>query len=285
MSFPGHIRRNIHLPLFYLKAALLGEFPIHSISHLYTPKEPNHSLKIPNVVYQTWDRNRLGRTHLRELHRFRNLNPEYSFVFFDTEAMNAYMRTWYQGHPIYDIFNNIQFGASKADVFRYCLLFREGGWYFDINKMINIPLKELVNVHHEAVLSYENNPVLENETVPPEIVNDLQYPNNTFVQWGFGFIKGHPILKDIIDQIVKDYPGYKNKRFESVQMAILDFTATYQWTRTIWKTLKREPALRATTHQCGKDFFGQGVFFIKRSWSRYLLKKSYTHYRNQVIVH
>ncbi|MBS0543622.1 MAG: hypothetical protein JSR40_07780, partial [Proteobacteria bacterium] len=38
---------------------------------------------IPTTVYQTWEDRYFGKTHARELEKFRDINPELSFVIFD----------------------------------------------------------------------------------------------------------------------------------------------------------------------------------------------------------
>lgn len=277
---------KIKLPLMYLKAAFLFEFPTQRLSAFRPGTQSDLQFAIPRVVYQTWDTNLFGRTHLREIEKFREMNPEYTFHFFDTLQMEEYMRTNYGHHPIYSIFSKIHFGASKVDVFRYCLLYREGGWYFDINKRVNIPLREICSEEDQAVVAYETLSSRNEFGGAPsaEISSRLQYPENTFVQWGFGFAKTHPILQEVIDEIVRDYPAFRGKRFRNVKKAILDFTATHKWTEVIWTTFAKHPQTALKVRQCGIDFYRHGNFNVHRSWSRYLTRRSYADFRNKVIV-
>lgn len=275
---------NLKINKLYLKAVILNELPKNDITYLYTKVKQNKFIKIPNIVFQTWEDNKLGKTHLKELEKFRNLNSDYTFKFFNKDQRDDYMRTNYSNHPIHEIYQKVNFGASKVDIFRYCLLLKEGGWYFDINKGVKIPLRDISQFDDEAVISFEKN-LTKNyfaQKPPKKIINKLQYPKNTLFQWGFGFKKNHPLLKEVIANIVEDYPNYKGKRLTNIQKGVLDFTATFKWTKTIWSVIEKNPKIKI--RQCGIDFYGQGYYIMKGSWSRYLKSPSYIGMKDKILV-
>lgn len=47
--------------------------------------------KIPKCVYQTFSINGFGKTHLREISKFRELNPGLEFQFFDRKSADVFM--------------------------------------------------------------------------------------------------------------------------------------------------------------------------------------------------
>jgi mannosyltransferase OCH1-like enzyme len=275
---------KLNLNKHYFKAVILNELPKNTIDHVYTSIKINKFLKIPNIVFQTWEDNKLGRTHLSELEKFRNMNPDYTFKFFDKTDRDNYMKDNYGKHPIYEIYTKTNFGASKVDIFRYCILLKEGGWYFDINKGVKIPLRDINQFNDEAVIAFEGN-LTKNyfkEKPSKKVSKILQYPNNTIFQWGFGFKKNHPLLKNVIEDIVNDYPNYKGKKIANIQKGVLDFTATFKWTKSVWRTLDKNPDLNI--RQCGIDFYRQGYYIMKRSWSRYVKSPSYIGVKDEVLV-
>lgn len=99
--------------------------------------------QIPKIVYQTFRENSFGKTHLKEIYRFHNLNPDLAFMFFDEEHRDAWMTENFRGETILDICKRSSFGPSKADIFRYCIIYKLGGYYFDISKGCTTPLTEL----------------------------------------------------------------------------------------------------------------------------------------------
>ena len=126
------------------------------ISRLYSPATPNGN-RIPNVVYQTWKISRLSSLHALGVKRFRKLNPDYGFRFFDDHAMDDYMTGNYAGHPILDVYKAIWVPAMRADIWRYCVLFREGGIYCDIDSALSIPFRDLLSENPSEMLSFEGN--------------------------------------------------------------------------------------------------------------------------------
>ena len=54
--------------------------------------------------------------------------------------MNEYMENNWKNNEIYEVFKNSLIGPLKTDIFRYCILFDKGGYYFDISRSCKIPL-------------------------------------------------------------------------------------------------------------------------------------------------
>ena len=266
-----------------LRAIRYGELPIHNIKHLYTSK-PQKNSKIPNTVYQTWVDNFVGKTHLKGIERFRELNKDFSFSFFTDNEIEKFMKAHFYSHPIYEIFSNSLYGPLKTDIWRYCVLFINGGWYFDINKCVEIPLNALISDNEEAIITFEKNAIghIDDEAPNDAVMKLLRHPNARIVNWGFGFVPCHPILKRVIDNIVTDYPLWKNKVVENVKDAVLLFTGPLMLTRTIWEIAEDMPLV--SFKQAGIDFNGHGNCNMTNSWSRYIKSRSYQHEKNKIIV-
>ena len=73
---------------------------------------------IPANVYQTWVNRQFGKTLYKNIISFRNLNPDLNFHVFDNKKIEVYMEEFWGRHPIFQIYQNSQFGPSKADIFR-----------------------------------------------------------------------------------------------------------------------------------------------------------------------
>lgn len=265
-------------------ARLLGEWPLVSVANLYQKVElescPGETCGqgIPKDVYQTWMQPAVGKSHAVALAHFKALNPDYKFWLYDSSDMDAYMQEYYGAHPIFEVYSNAQFGPVKTDIWRYCILYERGGFYFDINKMVEVPLSTIVTVDDVAVISYEKN------SLPahiPEGSTSLAYADRLILNWGFGFIKGHPILAAIIDKIVIDYPSFKGVRVSNVKEAVLNLTGPHQLTKTIHELAASvKPCMR----EAGIDFYGHGNANIRGSWVRYAAMPSYSRAADGVIV-
>jgi hypothetical protein len=89
---------------------------------------------------------------------------------------------------VYRAYSKLAVGAAKADLWRYCILYREGGIYLDIDSDIVLPIDSFVGADDQAVLSREKNP-------------------GCFLQWCMAFMPEHPILKRTIEIVVENIQG------------------------------------------------------------------------------
>ena len=169
--------------------------------------------KINPIVYQTWISKKFNHSHYLELLKFRRINPELSFKLFNDVEMNAYMKKRWSKHEIYKIFKRSLHGPVKTDIFRYCILYDKGGYYFDIDKMCSKKLTSLHSRKASALMSFE--PYYYKYEKDKKVAKFLKIRNKNICQWGMGFKKKHQILLEIINKICQNYPYFKNKIFET----------------------------------------------------------------------
>jgi mannosyltransferase OCH1-like enzyme len=236
--------------------------------------------KIPPVVIQTWEDRRFGKNHLREMAKFRDLNPELSFVLWDREQRLAYMRERWGAHPIFPIYQQALFGPMKTDIFRYCLMADRGGFYFDISKGCTVPLRTLCEPDAEALITFE--PHTSPIPCPAAVAPHLRHPDKLLLQWGFGFAPGHPIPLRTIANICAAYPRYQGKVFAFPKDAIRELTGPIMFTQSVHDVYAQGPLTGVT--QAGIDFNGHGVFALKGSKVRYMTVPAYTKAKHQPIV-
>lgn len=250
------------------------------------------AIRIPQTVYQTWDSNLFGRTHAAGLKRFREMNPEFDFYRYSSSDMDDFMNSQYAGQDICSVYLNAKIPAMKADIWRYCVVYKNGGFYFDINKCINVPLMELVGADDAAVISFESNllvnvrPKDESACLPIPLNasarNLLQYTDRPILNWGFGFESGHPFLKRTIDNIVKHADYFKGKVFNNVRDPVIELTGPHMFTRSIYQVLDQYPS--TLFRQLGIDFNGSGIPNMPGSWVRYAASASYVRSHGQSIL-
>ncbi len=258
----------------FKKAAkyIYGKLPQVDISSVYTEVPPAAG-RIPNHVYQTWLRPVFPFLIARGIRRFRRMNPDYSFSFFDNQQMAAYMESNYAGHPILKVFQDIRMPAEKADIWRYCILFRKGGVYCDIKSVLKVPISRILPGDASELISFEKNtwkslldvgryadPGVFLPAPPDSIRSNLEHPDNVIINWFLCFEQGSPILEEVIDLIVRHSPFFRTRRFETVNRAGNHFTGPLALTQAVWSWMQktgRQPA------QCGIDFRGQGIWKLR----------------------
>ena len=112
------------------------EFPLVEIKDRITHHKSTNT--IPQNVYQTWETRSLGKTHAKSIQEFRENNPTFSFYLYEKEKRDSYMESSWGGEDISKIYFKSIFGPMKADIFRYCVLYDLGGYYFDIAKGLSL---------------------------------------------------------------------------------------------------------------------------------------------------
>lgn len=236
--------------------------------------------EIPATVYQTWETTMLTRRLHKSVSEFRQLNPELSFELYHADARDAYMEASWGHRSIYSVYKDAKFGPLKADVFRYCILFEHGGFYFDISKGVRRPLRKFINTDSRELLSFEGN--IAHREPPNDLEGRLKNPNHLVAQWGFGFAPGHDILKFQIAAIEKTARNYRDRVFENPKAAILEFSGPIPFTESVWRYLSEDPTRQINQTQV--DFNGYGIYSLPGSAGRFRQSASYVFKRNDVVL-
>ena len=118
----------------------------------------NYEQKIPKKIIQTSKTSICTLTQYNAIQTFLELNPEYEYYHYTNEDSIRYLQQHYDTDVI-NAYNKIIPGAYKADLFRACIINKEGGCYFD-NKQINRePLRTFINKDDIHVLCIDNDVV------------------------------------------------------------------------------------------------------------------------------
>ena len=182
----------------------------------------NDNTNVPLDIYQTWHTKHLPPGMMNSVFKIRKNNPEFRYhLFDDTDCKNFIKENF--GLKIYDAFENLIPGAYKADLWRYCILFKYGGIYIDIKFYTNnFNFKELIDNDYfvkDRDGHWENNKI--------GIYNGfiIAKPKN------FIFLK---CINDIIDNIqicnmglnalYPTGPGLMGKYFKNTDQFILKFS-------------------------------------------------------------
>jgi hypothetical protein len=266
-----------------LKFALAGELPRRSVSHLRQARtvRAQQSL-IPSIVHQTWIDNRFGRTHATYLEGFRSLNPDFSFHIWVDDERHQFVFDNYFNHPIRTIYEKALFGPLSTDIWRYLVLLKVGGWYFDIKSCVTAPLFSLLNdaQRDKAVITFERN-LLPGHTRHID-AGLLAHPHNVVANWGLASAPGFGLIEELVDNICVAYPEFKGKPFSRPKPAILDFTGPHRMTQVV-RSFSASAEFKDVV-QAGIDFNGTGVYEIPGSRVRYLSIPHYAKVRDTPIV-
>lgn len=105
--------------------------------------------KIPKVIHMTYIS--YEQVPQKVWDNLKKFAPDYKILFYSDEACKEFIKENYD-KKILDIWNNLKVGAHKADLFRYCCLYKLGGVYLDIKIKPEKNLNKIFNHNKEGML-------------------------------------------------------------------------------------------------------------------------------------
>lgn len=147
----------------------LNTLSVHKTEHITTvviqeDDRTTQAQRIPKTLCQTLDDDVVGEIHARTVLNLKAMNPEYSYVFFDSRSRRQFIKEHFDS-AVLDAYDGLVSGAFKADIFRYCWLYLNGGIYIDCKMINRIPFREIITADQEDFLC--------NDRIPNAIYNGI----------------------------------------------------------------------------------------------------------------
>jgi mannosyltransferase OCH1-like enzyme len=87
---------------------------------------------IPLNIYQTWHTKNLPTKMQENVNCLKRQNPEFKYYLYDDYDCREFIKKNFD-KDVLNAFDTLIPGAYKADLWRYCILYKNGGIYLDIN--------------------------------------------------------------------------------------------------------------------------------------------------------
>ena len=157
---------------------------------------------VPLVIYHSWQSNLVPPKMKENIYSLLESNPEFDYYLYSDEACREFIKNNYD-NDVVEAFDTLKPGAYKSDLWRYCILYKNGGVYIDIKYNSLVPLISIIEKTSTVFIN--------DREVTPNNVEDCIYN---------GFIispPGNIILKECIDEIVENC---KNRLFKANSLDI-----------------------------------------------------------------
>lgn len=228
---------------------------------------------IPKKIFQLIaDKNKISPEFQKNINYIKNLNPDWEYHLYDDNEMVSYIKENY-GEEMLRYYNKInpKYGAAKADLFRYLLMYLEGGVYLDIKSASTIPLSEIILPDDEYLLSYWDLPIQSKLTG-----NKM----GEYQQWHIICRPRHPFLYEVIQQVIKNIDNYDADSIGVGKLAVLKVTGPIAYTKTI------KPIIDKYNHRIVElnEFVGLKYNNIGVSHKGLFSNKHYSHITDPVII-
>ena len=129
---------------------------------IHPRKSLEASFKMPLNIYQTWENNKVPKGMYKAIYTWINLNPEYTYNLYDSQDRLNYVINFncndfsFDNKELLYCYKNMAKNAAKADIWRYLILYDQGGVYTDIDTECLIPLKNYIKKEDEFLNGLNN---------------------------------------------------------------------------------------------------------------------------------
>ncbi|KQO54247.1 hypothetical protein ASF14_20145 [Sphingomonas sp. Leaf257] len=202
---------------------------------------------IPRILHQTYPNKMLPEPLAGNVVTLRARNPDWDYRLYDDTDIERFIAEEY-GPSVLERYLRISpsYGAARADLFRYLLIYRFGGLYLDIKSTADRPLSDVFGpADHFVISQWDNAPGREHEIwgLHPDLSH---VPGGEFQQWFIASAPGHPFLRAAIERVLRNIDRYNPFR-DGVGLEVVRVTGPIAYTFAIEPLLDRHPHRRVTS--------------------------------------
>ena len=210
---------------------------------------------IPAVIHQTFADTDLDPAIQRSIREMREANPRWEYRFYGDRDCATFIEREY-GPRILDYYNRInpKYGAARADLFRYLLMYKCGGLYLDIKSVARLPLDHVIGRNDRFVLSRWPNGQSEDFRgwgIHPELAHCA---GGELQQWHIIAAPGHPFLKSVIENVLRNIDRYIPSIHDTGKVGVLRLTGPIAYTLGIAPLLETCPHRMAGQADLGLSY-------------------------------
>jgi mannosyltransferase OCH1-like enzyme len=227
---------------------------------------------IPRVVHQTYPTRELPEVLRAGIDQSIAENPDWAFRLYSAQDRETYIEREY-GAEVLAVYQLIrpEYGAARADLFRYLLIYREGGAYLDIKSRFTRPISAAIrNDEGFIVAQWDNAPGAVHEGIG--LLPDLSdIAGGEYQQWHVIAAPGHPFLRAVLVQVLANIECYSPWVMNVGRIGVVRLTGPIVYTRAIHAILRDHPHrfLRGTeTDMLQYSAYDRSQLFTSKHYSQ-----------------
>lgn len=154
------------------------------------PELPKNETPIPSIIYKTGptDSKYLDTTLLNLFQQTETDNPGYKIEYYDDVRARQFIEN-NMDREVLQTYDSLKPGAYKADLFRYCVLYVNGGIYGDLTQKYLVPIDSLVDRERDRLV------------IVRDLFDVLCWKNGIQISF-MAAVPGLDIFRKAIDEIV-----------------------------------------------------------------------------------
>lgn len=244
------------------------------------------TMAIPKIIHQTYKNRQLPQEIEPIVAQLKALNPTWEYRFYTDDDILDYIKTHFDERILtaYQKINPV-YGAAKADLFRYLVLYHEGGVYLDIKSTCIYPLDTVIKKDDTFIVTQWQNEVGQKDQgtgLFAELVENMNISNGEYQQWFIICEKQSPIMKYVIHTITENilnYRAWDYNFFSYGKRGVLAITGPIAYTKAIYNIQDKYP-IRFVRYD--KDI-GFEYNAIQNTSHTKVLKNHYANYKSYIV--
>lgn len=196
---------------------------------------------IPNIIYQTFPNKKLPESYALNLEQNKRVSEKWEVILFDDASIIDFIKNEYSSKFL-RCYNKISpnYGAARADLFRYLLMYKRGGVYIDIKTTLTRSLSNAIR--DEDVFLLGRWPDCgESQYSKFGRYSQIADPNGEFQQWFIACEANHPFLKAVIQRVCSNIDSYDPEIHGVGRWGTLNTTGPIPYTNAITPILSDHP--------------------------------------------
>lgn len=166
----------------------------------------SNNYRIPFIIYRTWKNEKLTEQFKEAWDITAKNNPEFEQKLYTDLDVNNFINSFnYPG--LKKAYNrlNPKYGAARADLFRYAILYKNGGFYMDIKTYAKCSIKNKLGNNDGILLSkWTGNRYKGDKSFFENYSLSFSVRVGEWEQYWLACQKEHPIMKAILDRCIKN---------------------------------------------------------------------------------
>lgn len=217
---------------------------LEMIDHSYQPFNADEKEKpypatrsgVPKKIHQLWhDKNNIPLEIRSNMSNLLESNPGWSHIIYDHNDIDDYVLQHY-GPEMKKAINsfNPKYAICKADLFRYLVVFKEGGVYLDAKSSLVGKFDDLIRPDDAFLLSQWGSirdPAYQGYGFWREL---RHIPGGEFHQWYLISVAAHPFLGSVISLVLSNIYNYNPWRIGVGQRGVLNLTGPIAFSKAIY---------------------------------------------------
>jgi len=187
--------------------------------------------RIPKVIYQTWKTKNLSEIkdndHIKSIQSIKKYNENYKHIIYDDNDCHEFIKNNYPEY--YESYVKLKLPVQKADLWRYLIIYKYGGFYMDMDC---ICVKKLDDFQIPSEYNAVNNLLI----IEEELIRDDKFDKiecySQYAQYWFGATPYHPIILSCILKVISNIQ--ENKKFNyTIDNQTIFLTGPVPWSKAI----------------------------------------------------